>query len=237
MIWEYGSHRHPNAEVEIKSTGKRAMISPRGDVYAYELFANLAMTLRNSSGADSLVTQATELERVYSVQNQRATLYTNSGKVAFRLDPTRSLNGLQIRSLVYPDVSGAAMVTTLKAEITLSMQEEVAGGPDLLDFEETVEFSGGLPKVVYLPTSQGPSVRQTTRKRTPYVAVQRGMAVGKRARPTPPRLLFPGADILDYRIGKASPSRLRQGVYREFSVQWSVTYMSNDVLNAEPTIM
>lgn len=237
MQFEYGGHLHDDAEVAIKSHGKRALVSTRGDIYAYDKFLNLEVTLRDSGGSDDVVDLKDELERVYGVQNQRATLYTNSGAVAFRMDPANSLNGIQVMALVYPDVSGGALVTTLKCEISLRSQEEVSGGPELLDFEERLEFSGGRPKVVYLPAANGPSVRQVTRQQTPYMAVQSGFAVGKRARPSPPALKFPNADILDYRIGKVSPRRLRQGLHRDFSTQWTVTFISNTPLNAEPTIM
>lgn len=237
MIFEYGSHRHPDAEVEIKSTGKQALRSPRGDVYGYDYTMDLSMTLRSSDGSDSIVTLMGELERAYNIQNQRATLYTNSGAIAFRLDPARSLDGLTVESLVYPDVSDAALVTTIKVDVKLQMQAEVANASELIDFQERLEFSGGQPRYVYLPRARGDSDRQIAQSRTPYIATQSGYAIGRRGRPSPPRLAFPNADILDYSIGKVSPRRVRAGVFRDFGIEWSVTFISNSALNSEPTII
>lgn len=234
MIFEYGGHRHPDAEVALRSVGRRALVSPRDELYAHELGMDLELTLRSSSGADAVVNLAAELERVYAVQDQRATLYTNSGRIAFRLDPSQSVDGLKVTSLIYPDVTGAALVTTLKARVTLSMTVEVPGASELIDFSETVTYSGGRPKVMYLPSSRGRPTRQVVQRFTPYSAVQSGFAVGRRGRPAYPRQLFPNADLIDKREGKNSPSRLQRGQFRDFGIQWSYTFMSNNPLFAEP---
>lgn len=214
------------------------MVSARGDVYAWDYSMSLEITVRSSSGPNAIVALASQLDRVYSVQNQRATLYTNTGAIAFRLDPARSLNGLKINSFVYPDVANAAMVTTLKINVDLSMQaEETGNAAELLDFREQIDFGGGLPRYVYLPRARGKATRQLAQAYTPYLATQSGMAIGRRARPSPPAYAFPNADVVDIRIGKISPTRLRPGIVREFTTTWSYTFISNDQLTAEPTII
>ena len=105
----------------------------------------------------------------------------------------------------------------------------------LVEFSETVEYSGGEPEYVHKRAMNGPPQKQLVWFQTEFRAVQSGKAVGFRAYPNPARMLFPGDRKTAPTYTRGNPKRLGDG-YINYPLTWSYSYESNSPLVGIPNV-
>ncbi len=111
-------------------------------------------------------------------------------------------------------------------------------GNFLLDFHETLTFSGGLPEFVCQPATNGPGIRTQTWAQEPFRCLQEGYAVGFKAFPPLPQQKFPNSLKKAGTPRKTSPERRTLGKFEGYRVDYHFEFEDVAPLftNVNPTI-
>lgn len=179
------------------------------------------------------------LEMAYSVDGGDAKLlYPDGVTVARALFSAGSLGGVKvIQPPCYPDPKGVELLTKRAYTIVLEAVYPVPGsGAALESFQETFtpEKSGG--KFVMVETLMGPAVKQRTRNKQKYRAVQSGSAVGKFQYPTIPPPLFPNDLVNGYNPPVYGQPKRVLNSWIDWPVSWNYEFESDRPLISAPHI-
>lgn len=174
----------------------------------------------------ALMVAVRAMESAYSVWYRDLGLYDGS-TVLMSLPNRGSLTGVKIvRPPAIPRGEGAQLTTFLDYTITATADYPAGSGTGLLrSFSETLAFSGGGPRRAVLECVNVPPQEQVLTAYTAYRATQTGQAVGMFAYPPVPAPLFPGKLEVALQPAFGSP-KLRNGVYTDFPVSWSYSFVS-----------
>jgi|ERR1043165_294140 hypothetical protein len=136
-----------------------------------------------------------------------------------------SISGVQvIRGPSFPESRGAEYATYRTYNIVVQAEYPVADS-GLLNYTETLQFSGGGPLYGHLVLLDDLPQKQVLNANTPYRCVQHGQAVGYATYPLPAPSIWPGALMKAPDIVWTAPRRRGLG-YQGWQVEW--TYEHED---------
>lgn len=200
------------------------------------------------SGASqaAVVLAVSALNTALSIPNLDLTLYCDDGSVSATLLPNAtSLSGVRITGLAYRNNQGAEYVLFRKFSFTATASYAVPGSQTLLlDFHETLTFTGGGPKFVVRNAINTTPQRQLVYPSTVSFCTQQGYAIGYRGYPQVPLPKFPQSFLDSPDIKKDSPKRERpgvgqsQGLYSGYRIEWTFRFGDGTPLfsNVNPTL-
>jgi hypothetical protein len=108
----------------------------------------------------------------------------------------------------------------------------------LMDFQESISFSGGGPVRIARRAINGPPQIQTTFRQTEYLATQSGVMVGYLSQPNPLTIAppkFPAFLVETPTITPHAPRRMGLK-YQDYRVEYSYKFVSTSPLIAVPTL-
>jgi len=233
MQLKYGNYTHDANEAAI-SISRQSELGDDGRPFRQIETWNVSGLLQAASVA-ALTTAIAALESAYEEDGNTLSLVEDDG--------TATAHSLANARIVvppsFPTSEGAEYTTyrtyqfTAEAEVELSQDNT----RDTLEYQETIAFSGGGPRIVHLTTLTGPPVRQVTAQRTPYRATQSGRAVGRTRYPNPPGARFPSAQVGDPQIQRVTPrvvGSTNNREEREYEITWQYNFESASPLNGSP---
>ena len=199
MYIQYGNYQHAPGEGAL-SILQRTEYSTSGMVAGtrvrLELRGRLQIEDQGSDDANqAAMTEAlAALELAYSVNGQDFGLYQDDGSPTEHvLRSAATVGGVKITQPVsYPVGRGAEYSTFRNYE--LAVEGFVPSlFATILDWRETVQWSGGGPQFVILQTLTGPPQKQLTSEQSVCRATQTGSAVGAFSYVAPSAPLWPDA--------------------------------------------
>lgn len=225
MILTWGGYTHDNGEIELISLAKLPYYNEGGEQRGIKE----TWTLRGEKQAAThaaLSTAITALDSAYSSGNKNLILYDDDGTTqsSHALLTADCLGGTRVISgPVYQQGPG---------EYTTFRNYQIVIEGDILDesillvsFHETLSFSGGGERFIYLQPLNGLPIRQLVAEATPFRCVQRGSAVGNTGYPPPAIPTWPAAEHrdqrrIDYKEPKRSRAKGGRPTYTEFEISW-----------------
>lgn len=242
MYVRYGGYLHALDEVGF-SIDKRP-ISQGGIQVGVEETWSLTGFLQAASQA-ALVTAMTTLEIAYGRNQQTAQILLNNGTTVARQMPgVHVLGGTEvIEGVSYPNdgmgANGAEFVDyrTFTVKIRGRYAVELPPSYQLIQFNETIQFSGGGPQDVHIESQIGPPQKQRLKQFTTYRAVQSGSAVGLLTLPVPPAPLWPSALETAPQIVPGSPKRSGGSgapILTEWPISWTYVFADSQPLRGLP---
>jgi len=145
------------------------------------------------------------------------------------------LGGVQVAS--GPDFDrneGGEYVTYRSFRVAFEGFVEDESAEQIIEWEETVEISGGIQGRVFLQPLVGRPVEQTVATQTPYVMVQSGRALGRIPYPAANAPKFPSR-VTDSSIRYRGPRRYARGVFSDYETSWTYVMTSADPISGTPT--
>lgn len=224
MIVRYGSYSHADAECTV-AVSQSALENDAGQYYARRVTWTITGRLQADTPA-ALAAALVALELAYSVWYGDLGLFDGNTMVMGLLNGG-SLTGVKIvQPPSYPSGEGAQLTTFLDYVIVATADYPAGAGQNLLkSFTETLAFSGGGPRLAAVECVNVPPQEQVLALYTAYRATQTGQAVGMYGYPPVPPPLFPGKQEVAGQPTFSSP-RLRNGVYVDWPVSWSYSFVS-----------
>lgn len=135
------------------------------------------------------------------------TALTQDGTLTlYKTDTTATVHTItpcKVGAISYPDSSGAEFATRRTVEIEFTAVSNISGSENLLTFQESIDYSGGGPRVAWVETVEGPPRKFTTAEQTLYRASVRGSATGKSSYPTPPAAIWPGQEVEPVKVTRS----------------------------------
>lgn len=181
------------------------------------------------------------LEAAYSIQGQNATLLLNDGTTpsAHRLISNQCIGGVRVTSPVSYEKGDGAEYSTFR-HYRIGLEAIVPTNQiSLIAWDETLSFSGGGPRDVWIEVRNGPPQKQRVSLATIYEVRQSGRAIGLYSYPFAARPIWPDAEILTERRSELKlPKYTGQGATRtltEFEVSWSYVFRSDQQLFGTPS--
>lgn len=236
MYIQYGNYQHAIGEGAIRVT-RRTEYSRANQLTGVRVRFEMQGRIQIDDTGDPLANQAAMtdalngLEAAYAVDGYDFGLYEDDGTPTQHvLLNATTLGGVKVTSpLCYPVGAGAEYSTFRNYELAVEgfVPNVLAG---VVDWQETVRWSGGGPDYVFLQTLAGPPQKQLRVEQTTYKAVQSGYAVGNLSYVSPPGPLWPYAlQPMASSVTQASPERMGplNIPYRNYRTTW--TYSFEDV--------
>ncbi len=214
MILGYGSYRH--------GLGEAALAITRNTVYSEEKIAlgvlkrwAVAGVLQGADAA-AISSAIAALEAAYAVEGQDAILFFDDGatRSAHQLLNSAALGGVRVVQPPFFSHGEGAEYTTWRSYslVIEALLPATDAGTRLCSWEETLTFAGGGARWRYLPTLDGPPIKQIVQAQLPQRVVQAGRAVGYLAYPLAPAPLYPAAIHQEYSsIRYHAPKRVGTG--------------------------
>lgn len=236
MICKFGTHTHPEGEVDI-DLQQEAQFNDREQLVGKRVRVTLNGLLTSTSPT-LMDAKVQALGAAYVSGNKTFALYLPGGatKSQVVLDNPSSIGGVRVvQPPSLPTISRGGYVTNLPYTIVLEADYAATGASLLLrSFEESLEFEGGGPVDGWLKPLNAPGVRQTLRRFDTYRVRQSGFAIGMYARPTPARAIWPAFLVRSGRLGLRSP-KPRSLANTDFYTSWDYEFESNQPLIGFPT--
>lgn len=235
MYLAYGSYTHASGEVQLQISRQSTYGENgirRGSLVRWTIDGRL-----HAADIASLTTAIAALETAYSVDGYNLALYNDDASLtAHTLISSTSLSGVKIVSLDYPSGDGSQYTTYRDYRITAEAEYSVSSS-NILNWNETLSFSGGGPLVVWLPALTGPPQRQIARQQTTYKCQQSGTATGLASYPAAaPPLFGPDVEHVSQRqFSLGTPRLTARGLGTEFPVSWSYSFESSSPLFGLPS--
>lgn len=145
-----------------------------------------------------------------------------------------SITGVRIENLKFPKTEGPEFATERTFSFDAWAEYPIAGTLRLLlNYHETLTFSGGGPLYAHRLSLNGLPQKQLIYPSMPYRVIQAGEAVGYLAYPSPAFPIWPVALMKNPEIIPRSPKRMGQG-YEEYPVSWHYEFESAYPLTGVP---
>jgi hypothetical protein len=243
MFLLYGTYKHPSGEVTV-SIRREALLT--SDRFQYGVREHWVISGFLQAATPALLTTAIErMTQAYAVNYRPIGLFNDDGsQTAHSMTGVSTLGGtVVIRQPMFPEGKGAEYSTFRSYEIEIEGIYPLigtAGANILLEFDETLDFTGGGPRFVYLQPVSGPVQRQQVASATPFRCTQHGAAKGLYSYPPVPDPLWPLDEHRDQRrISRRHPHREWAGgnpVYTGWEVTWSYEFESSNILLGTPNL-
>jgi hypothetical protein len=209
------------------------MLNDEGEVWAIRQVWNIQGRLE----ADTQVEITSKINALESAYNRRvsevALEFNNTGaRTAHSMQAGNTLDGIQvIMPPSYPTSFGGEYATFRNYQIQLEGVTRV-GSPlvnNIIDYQETIEVSGGHPLDVDVMTINTLPVRQRIAEATPSIVRQMGIAESYNGYPFPSLriLTIPTAAILTDRVAKTTRGQRMQGTrsrVRVYTTNWEYAF-------------
>jgi hypothetical protein len=174
-----------------------------------------------------------ELIDALSIQNQDLVFFDDDGVITATILQNRtSISGVKIEvGPDFPENMGGEYNVQRRFRFRASAEYAYPNTKNLLlEFNESLQFSGGAPKFVVRPAVEGFGQRQLAVQVMPYLCTQTGFAIGYTDYPqisqvAPPK--FPRSLLEAPEIVKETPKRRGQG-YQNFKISW--IYRFGDII-------
>jgi hypothetical protein len=227
MYLRYGSFTHPLGEPSVGITRETLYTQTREPYAVLERWNVTGMTVEQTGSATAMKSKIGALETAYAVENQDITILLPDGTTpsTHQIRAKDTIGGIRVvMRPSYPEQSGPQGITfqnfQLAVEATVALP---ANGSVILEFEETLEFSGGGPQYGHLETLTTPPQLQLLRRMSIYRAIQSGQAKGLYARPVVPAAIWPAALVRTPTKRVIAPKRRGSGYY-EYTVSWNYVF-------------
>jgi len=236
MYLQYGDYSHNTGECEITTT-RSSVYTPRQERWAVRERWNIKGLLLNPSGdlaAMKVLEQA--LVSAYNYDGYDLTLYFDSGVASSKsMDSSSAVGGLRVvQPVSFPTNSGASAIT--HTEFTVAVEGLFSTGEvDLVDFHETLSFSGGGPVYGHLETLTGRPVKQLHRRFSTYRAQQHGIATGLTGYPSIPSAIWPNSLMQTREEERRDPQQIN-GSTLNYTLSWRYSFESAYPITGNPTI-
>ena len=244
MILKYGSYAHASNEAAV-SIQRQNTINQGGIVSGYKETWQISGLLMAADQA-ALLTAISNLKAAYLLQGQDLGLYLDNGTTLtpHALTSRDSSSGVRVVSgPSFTQSRGYELGTFRNYEITLEAEFQSTDGnqQNLLTWIETVSFQGdGGPEFLLLKTINGRPQKQQIHEATPYMAFQRGSAIGQfQYLPFPPPIWPEAEHRSQRRIDRKTPKRsgpIGAPFYTEFESTWEYVFESERALTGDPTL-
>lgn len=234
MIFKYGNYTHAINEVAL-TIEKRALTSNAGQRIGLRSVWKLNGIL-HAADQQGVTTAVNQLTAAYDIDGQSAGLYLDDGVTATShvLNNEEVLGGIRVSSIRFPTSEGAEYSTYRSYEITLEADFPDTQN-DLIEFHETINFTGGGPKFIYLQTLSGLPQKQIIAQSTPFEVIQAGTAAARTGYPTVPVPLWPAAEHIDERVIVYKGPQSTDGLSQTFQVDWTYKFESSAAMSGLPT--
>ncbi len=245
MFLKYGTYTHAAGEVSLAISRKGDFVAglekgytERWDIRGRLQIADTGTTAGNQAAMTAAIAA---LQVGYSIQGQDLILCTDGGAASIHaLVSAQTVGGVRIvERPSFPQGRGAEY-STFRNYAIAAEASYVNTALGILEFRETISFSGGGPKFVLLETLTGYPQKQNVRQRTPFRVVQQGQATGLLGYPIAPGPLAPGdvhQDQTEVRlIGPDFLGPVGQRAYTGFRTTWSYHMESANPIAGQPSV-
>ena len=241
MILAYGNYRHELAEAGV-AIARETVFSPMAVPIATREHWRIDGVLQAET-QEALTFAIEELSRAYRLQAQDVVLFLPDGNTptAHRILSRNTIGGVRVvKPPSFPENKGAEYSTYRSYTIELEAETPVENaGEIMLQWDETLSFTGGGPRWVYLPVLSGPAIKQLVQQQTTYRVTQSGRAVGYMDYPLPAAPIWLDAWHSDSSSVTRKLPRLSgsgsSAVETEFEVTWNYQFESASPLVAQPS--
>jgi hypothetical protein len=237
MQLKWGSYGF-EANTSLIATRREVLWNAGGQAYADRRSFDVQGVL-TASGQAALSIATAELEAALLVQNAALILYQDDGVTpsATFLLPTGSTTGVRVtRGPNFESTQGPEYATERKFTCTFEAEYALTSNRlTLLEFTESITFSGGGPLYSCVPALQGPPIRFRLYDQTPYRAIQKGSATGYLDYPVIPGPIWPAALKQAPEITPTGPKRQGQA-HTGFVTSWVYEYESPFPLAGNPNV-
>ena len=232
----FGNYTHPDAEAEVAIL-REAVFGETGEINGIQETWNITGRLEADTQA-ALTTSIQALEAAYTKQVDEISLeFADTGN-----DTAHSMKTSEMRTPIevvqpvsYPIGSGAQYAGFRDYQIVVRGTKNTTTGAQnasqgLVQWEETIEVSGGYPRDVLVTTINTIPIRQRVAEYTPCIIRQFGTAASTMGWPLRPATMFDlntQAVLLDNSFQKHGEQvTLANGVKKGqlFAVTWSYAY-------------
>lgn len=237
MIFKYGNSTHAQNEVAL-TIQKRVLYSTMGFRQAIRETWTLNGVL-HAPNQVVLTAAISTLQNAYAVPGQDAGLFLDDGitPTSHVMLSSQTIGGVRVVGLDFPRGEGAEYSTFRTYTIVLEADFPDSSAPNLVSYNETVEFKGGGPKFVFMQTLKGKPKKQLVVQHTPYEATQKGSAVGYTWYPPSATTLWPEAEVFERRLTSlVTPKFHGGGAPTEYQINWSYFYKSDTPFVGLPRI-
>jgi hypothetical protein len=236
MQLKWGSYPFDVNECDVKSRSELLMAGgkPHGRRTTLDVSGRFYC-----NGQADCTTKQNALQTALTTQYQDLILYQDSAAAsATLLRNAGSYGGVTITAGPNFDQNNGAEYATQRSFSFTAMAEYPLNGTSasLLEFTETLSYSGGGPLYTFRPNIYGLWQKQLVYPSTPYKVTQSGRAVGYISKPTAPSPIWPSDEHLHLRqIADVSPDR--QGAsYGHYAIQWTYQFESVNPLVGAPNL-
>lgn len=146
-------------------------------------------------------------------------------ETALKLDAGECLDGPKVLSASFPQTEEDVYPTGVSYSVVLTAKKRspIGDANPILEYNETLQPSGGGPVYVVVGGAINYGERQLAKQHEPWRCVQRGRAVGLYGRPIPPPPIWPQA------LSRRTPPtlhtpRILGPIPQEFEVEWEYHY-------------
>lgn len=176
------------------------------------------------------------LQATYSVDGGDLVLLHNDlSPSAHGMETSLALGGIKVISGPnFPESAGAEYATYRTFNVVLAGEFPIQD-PGLIEYEETLSFSGGGPVYIHMQPVEGFPQKQKVYGATPYRVTQAGRAVGYTTWPIPPNPLWPGDLMHGSDVTRGNPQKHVGGGRTHYPVSWSYQFESKDQFIGDPT--
>ena len=228
MFFRYGSHTHPENEVNLVSFRQETDRNARGGVASTRKTLTIEGVLLASTQATISSTIET-LEKAYETEGKDAGLYTDDGAgnisavTPHFLDSGASVGGVKIQSISYPQGTPSEYAT--QRTFTIVLFADFAGDGGLVSFQESLSFQGtGGPRVVNVATVTGLGQQQITAQFSKVRIIQSGSSVGYQGRAAIPPPIFPQFELGEFRRISRDAPESNNGEFINWPTSWSYQF-------------
>lgn len=236
MQTKYGTYSF-DANSTLLSASARTMFNRGGQPYS--LLRSFTVSGYLSASGQAAITQAENaLKTALAVPFRDLVLCHDDGSVSSEaLLNAGSITGVKVtQGPTFSTTMGPEFATLRSFSFTAEAEYPLAGTANLLlDFQETLSFSGGGPLYAMRRAINGPPQRQLVYPATEYRCTQQGMAVGYAAYPAVPGPKFPAALREAPMVARKAPQRMGNG-YQGHEVSWRYEHESAGPLVGVPSL-
>ena len=187
-----------------------------------------ALTLAENALRTALAVPFKDLVLYHDDGSQSSLLLLNAG----------SLTGVRVvQGPDFATTQGPEFATIRTFSFACEAEYPLSGTATLLlDFHETLSFSGGGPIYAMRRAINGPPQRQLVYPQSEYRCTQQGRATGYRAYPVPQGPMFPAALKEAGSFTRQSPRRMGPHSWQEYPVEWRYEFESVGPLVGVPAV-
>ena len=238
MKYRHGSFTSLDGEFFLRGFSRQMIRGARGTV-AYERVTLSGGFEIIADGQQAITNRYNQIAAAFQQDDvDSGFLHTSGSRSAIFLVQSQSYSGVQVMQRPGLDPQNGADYATGHVG-SFSVQSDVlsAGGSSILDYGESLTFSGGGALWAPIITDTSPPYIVQTANQTPYFAVQEGFAVGRDGWPLVNQPLWPEPIYQQSQSSIRTEAPKRNGNNAtDFRVSWSYRFMAPEPLSGLPNI-